>query len=83
MKAFCFLNEDEIDNLPDDFKLIPFDASYVESKLSGTPKTLTSKKSPSAHKPSKPEGLGLSNQTPVDSPKQRHHLGANKSRLVQ
>lgn len=31
MKQFCFLNEDDLDNLPKDIKLIPFDVAYLQA----------------------------------------------------
>ncbi len=49
MKEFCFWDEDDLDNLPADFRLVPFNVAYYE-----TPKTLTSEKSPPAHSPSPP-----------------------------
>ena len=53
MKEFCFWDEDDLDNLPEDFKLVPFRVEFFE-----TPKTSTSETSPPAPKPSvsaKPE----------------------------
>ena len=61
MKQFCFFNEDDLDNLPEDFKLIPFDARYLDPKPNETPKTLTSEKSTKEPSASKPVMLELSN----------------------
>ncbi len=66
MKQFCFFNEDEIDNLPKDFKLIPFDVSFLEPKTTEKPKISTSKKLPWAHRPSVLAMPELSSQNPID-----------------
>lgn len=66
MKTFCFLNEDDLENLPKDFKLIPFDVSYLDKSTIEKPKTLTSKRSPRVPKPSAQARLGLSNQAADD-----------------
>ncbi len=47
MKEFCFWDEDDLENLPADFKLVPFNVAYYE-----TPKTSTSRMSPQARSPS-------------------------------
>lgn len=31
MKQFCFLNEDDLGNLPKDIKLIPFNVAYLQA----------------------------------------------------
>ena len=66
MKEFCFWDEDDLSNLPLDFKLVPFDVEYIdpsmERSVNETPKTLTSKKWPQEQKPSTAVRLGLSNQ---------------------
>ena len=59
MKEFCFWDEDDISNLPADFKLVPFNVAYIEQELSETPKTLTSEKLSQAQKPSATAVLGL------------------------
>lgn len=65
MKQFCFLNEDDLDSLPKDFKLIPFDVAYLEHRISGKPKILTSEKSKQVYKPSTGVRLGLN--SPVEN----------------
>lgn len=47
MKEFCFWDEDDLSNLPKDFKLVPFNIDYIDPVVDGvneTPKTLTSEK---------------------------------------
>lgn len=61
MKQFCFLNEDDLDNLPKDFKLIPFDVDFLDHRVSETPKISTSEKSKQELKSSIRAGLELSN----------------------
>ena len=50
MKAFYFFDEDDIDNLPADFELLPLDASYLDAAIALSevqkPKTWPSEKSP-------------------------------------
>ena len=56
MKQFCFWNEDDLENLPADFKLVPFNVAFIEQSqqaiVNETPKVLTSKKSPLSQPPS-------------------------------
>ena len=52
MKQFCLWDEDDLDNLPPDFKLVPFKVEYIDPSVNETPKTLTSEKSPLEPKPS-------------------------------
>jgi hypothetical protein len=68
MKQFCFLNEDDLDNLPEDFKLIPFDVAYLAAGVIGIsekPKTLTSEKSEPEYTPSATAKPGLS--SPIEN----------------
>ena len=57
MKEFVFWDEDDLSNLPEDFKLVPFNVAFYDQKselnVIETPKTSTSKKSPAEHKSSK------------------------------
>ncbi len=66
MKQFCFLNEDDLENLPADSKLIPLDVAYFDVLLNETPKISTTKKSPPAQPPSTPARPGLRNQIGID-----------------
>jgi len=66
MKEFCFWDEDDISNLPLDFKLVPFNVAYIEEQISETPKTLTSKKSQQEHIPSTTVKPGICNQNSFD-----------------
>ncbi len=70
MKEFCFWDEDDLSNLPPDFKLVPFNVDYIDpgyqSTAIETPKTLTSKMSPPAHKPSAQEGPKSCSQVAFD-----------------
>lgn len=66
MKQFCFLNEDDLDNLPKDFKLIPFDVNFLDQRISETPKTLTSEKSKQERPPLTVAKPGLSNPVGTD-----------------
>ena len=52
MKQFCFWDEDDLDNLPPDFKLVPFKVDYIDPCINERPKTLTSEKLPQEPKPS-------------------------------
>ena len=61
MKAFYFFDEDDLDNLPADFQLLPLDVSYVDAAIPAsaipvsevqTPKTWPSQKSPKEQSPS-------------------------------
>jgi len=52
MKQFCFWDEDDLDNLPADFKLVPFKVDYIDPDINEIPRTLTSEKSPQEQKPS-------------------------------
>jgi hypothetical protein len=65
MKAFCFLNDDDLSQLPADVRLIPLDVAYLEA-LSETPRTLTAEKSPRVRSASAPAKPGLNNPNPVD-----------------
>lgn len=62
MKQFCFFNEDDLENLPKDFKLIPFDVAFLDNRINEKPKTLTSEKSKRVHKPLTAAAPGLSNR---------------------
>ena len=62
MKQFCFLNEDDLDNLPKDVKLIPFDVAVLENRISEKPKTLTTEMSEQEYTPSTTVMLGLNSQ---------------------
>ncbi len=62
MKEFTFWDEDDLSNLPADFKLVPFNVVFIEQGaeqvVNETPKTSTAKMSPWVPKPStavKPE----------------------------
>ncbi len=58
MKEFTFWDEDDLSNLPADFKLVPFNVVFIEQGVNETPKISTSKKSLWVPKPStavKPE----------------------------
>ena len=61
MKEFCFWDEDDLDNLPKDFKLVPFRVEFFE-----TPKTSTSEMSPPVPTPSESAKAGLSNPVAFD-----------------
>ncbi len=67
MKEFCFWDEDDLSNLPPDFKLVPFNVEYIdpspEQGINETPKTLTSKRLLPGQKPSAEVRPELSNQT--------------------
>ncbi len=63
MKQFCFLNEDDLDNLPKDFKLIPFDVAFLENRINEKPKTLTSEMSKRERTPSTTVKLALNSPT--------------------
>ena len=66
MKAFYFFDEDDLDNLPADFQLLPLDVSYLDAAIpvsafptsaipvseAQTPKTWPLQKSPKEPKPS-------------------------------
>ena len=66
MKAFYFFDEDDLDNLPADFQLLPLDVSYLDAICADkitpasstllseaqTPKTWPSQKSPKEQSPS-------------------------------
>ena len=65
MKAFCFLNDDDLSQLPADVRLIPLDVSYLDH-LSETPKTLTSETSPPEWSASAPATPGLNNPNPTE-----------------
>lgn len=66
MKQFIFWDEDDLSNLPADFKLVPFDVSFLQSETNERPKTSTSEKSPVAPIASISVKPVLSNQNPVD-----------------
>lgn len=66
MKEFCFYNEDDLESLPQDFKLVPFHVSYIDDDAIETPKTLTSKKSPKQPKQSTTAGPVLNNLSAAD-----------------
>lgn len=70
MKEFVFWDEDDLSNLPQDFKLVPFNVAYIDQNssqhLSEKPKTSTSKKSPWVPKPLTRAKLGSSNLTVID-----------------
>ena len=70
MKEFILWDEDNLSNLPKDFKLVPFDVAYVdpdfEQAISEKPKTSTSKMSPWVPKSSRLAKLGSSNQVAAD-----------------
>lgn len=53
MKEFILWDEDDFSQLPNDFKLVPFNVAFIDSNVIETPKTSTSKMSPWVPKPSK------------------------------
>ncbi len=66
MKAFYFLTDDDLDNLPEDAQLVPFDINFIDPLINPisdpkTPKTWPSKKSPKALLPAIKAGLRKSN----------------------
>ncbi len=58
MKEFTFWDEDDLSNLPKDFKLVPFKVDFIDQEVYEKPKISTSERSPWVPKPStavKPE----------------------------
>lgn len=66
MKEFTFWDEDDLSNLPADFKLVPFNVAYIDSEINETPKTSTAKMSPWVPKSLTRAKLGSSNQVVAD-----------------
>jgi|GEM_PF-6666805 len=74
MKVFNFLTDDDLENLPADAQLIPFDINFIDPlidpKLSDQkrPKTWPLKKSPKALLSAVKAGLGKSNPAANNPP---------------
>ncbi len=66
MKQFCFWDEDDLSNLPLDFKLVPFNVAYIDPEANEKPKTSRVRKSPRVHKPSVPAAPGFCNHIAAD-----------------
>ena len=66
MKAFYFFDENDLDNLPADARLMPFDINYIDPLISPIidpqkPKTWPLKKSPAARTEAVLAGLDKNN----------------------
>ncbi len=70
MKEFTFWDEDDLSNLPDDFKLVPFNVAYIDpdsrQSINETPKTSTAEMSPWVPKSSTTARPGLNNLMTAD-----------------
>ena len=66
MKEFTFWDEDDLSNLPDDFKLVPFNVAYIDPEINEKPKTSTAKMSPWVPKPSTKVKLASSSRGVTD-----------------
>ena len=70
MKEFTFWDEDDLSNLPADFKLVPFNVAYIDpdsrQSINETPKTSTAKMSPWVPKSSTPVKLASSSRAVAD-----------------
>lgn len=75
MKAFYFFDEDDLDNLPADFQLLPLDVSYLDAICADkitpasevqTPKTWPSQRSLQEPKPLILDQPKFCNPSPID-----------------
>ena len=66
MKEFTFWDEDDLSNLPVDFKLVPFNVAFIDQEISETPRTSTAEMSPWVPKSSTVAKPELSNRVAAD-----------------